>query len=431
MKRNIEQDGDAVIMDAGNLAGVGSNGSTMVQEVMGAGTPEVDSMTSRMWLSNQHAGTIIGKGGANIKQIREESATRVQIAEAAQQGAERLVTVIGPPLSVNRAVELMLDKIEGATDLHRAAEPGGLTAATPHAHTLKLCLSHNQVGAVIGKGGATIKSLREGSGANIKVEEPLVTITGGRAEVVKAHQLTVLKLATVPEEAPPNHPSKYQRTALQPSASPSGPYYGAMAAGYSMAPPTYSQPPVSGYSQQTTYGAAGYTPSPYGQQGQQPRGALPPPIGTAQGMSAGGYYAPQSGYGSPAQPQQGAAYSRAPGAPQYSAGAYQPQSGYAFATSPYEATAPGSGGAGSIGMAQPTGGPDGEVVQLVPSTLAGRLIGKGGSGIRELRDVSRANIKILSECEPGTDQRKVTISGAPDAISLALSMINQRLAQGP
>jgi len=82
-------------------------------------------------------------------------------------------------------------------------------------------------------------------------------------------------------------------------------------------------------------------------------------------------------------------------------------------------------------MAQPTGGPDGDVVQLVPSTLAGRLIGKGGSGIRELRDVSRANIKILSECEPGTDQRKVTISGAPDAISLALSMINQRLAQGP
>jgi len=83
MKRNIEQDGDAVIADAGNVAGVGSNGSTMVQEVMGAGTPEVDSMTSRMWLSNQHAGTIIGKGGANIKQIREESATRVQIAEAA------------------------------------------------------------------------------------------------------------------------------------------------------------------------------------------------------------------------------------------------------------------------------------------------------------------------------------------------------------
>lgn len=33
MKRNIEQDGDAVIMDAGNLAGVGSNGSTMVQGV--------------------------------------------------------------------------------------------------------------------------------------------------------------------------------------------------------------------------------------------------------------------------------------------------------------------------------------------------------------------------------------------------------------
>jgi hypothetical protein len=72
-----------------------------------------------------------------------------------------------------------------------------------------------------------------------------------------------------------------------------------------------------------------------------------------------------------------------------------------------------------------------EALSLPPrvSALAGRLIGKGGSGIRELRDVSRASIRILSDCEPGTEQRKLTVSGTPEAIQMALSMISQKLSQ--
>ena len=71
------------------------------------------------------------------------------------------------------------------------------------------------------------------------------------------------------------------------------------------------------------------------------------------------------------------------------------------------------------------------MMQLVPSALAGRLIGKGGSGIRELRESSRAHIKILTECEPGTELRKVSCSGDAAAVQMAFSLIAQRLAQGP
>jgi hypothetical protein len=95
------------------------------------------------------------------------------------------------------------------------------------------------------------------------------------------------------------------------------------------------------------------------------------------------------------------------------------------------AGAAGAAAAARVTAATPTGGADGEVMQLVPSALAGRLIGKGGSGIRELRDVSRASIRILSDCEPGTEQRKLTVSGTPEAIQMALSMISQKLSQGP
>ena len=69
--------------------------------------------------------------------------------------------------------------------------------------------------------------------------------------------------------------------------------------------------------------------------------------------------------------------------------------------------------------------------QLVPVQLVGRLIGRGGQGIRELREMSRATIKINTDCEPGTEQRKVTVTGTPDQLQFALSLIQQRLAQGP
>ena len=439
---------------------------------MGGGTPAVETMTMRMWFSNLHAGTMIGKGGMNIKAIREESACRVMIAEAAMPGGERLVTIVGPPLSVNRACELMLDRIEAA-QVGEANAFGAVAGTMNSSHILKLCLTNNQVGAIIGKAGAVIKSLREESGANIKVETPtntvsperLVTISGGKAECVRAHQLAALKLATVPEDAPPNHPSKYQRTMPSGGGMPgrtAAPYYGAPPQpGYSALPP-----PASGgyaYSQPAPYGQPALPPQ------QQHMGM--PSMGSPQMGSSQGYYAPPpaayggaphcgapppGAYGAPLASQQ-APYQQSCGGrpvtqgppPSYgsSAACAQPpgyatsaatysHAGYAFAGSAYTngygggacTSAPASSWSGTVPT--PTGGPDGEMMQLIPSIMAGRLIGKGGSGIRELREVSRATVRI-GDSEPGTEQRKVTVSGPPEAVQMALSMIAAKLAQGP
>jgi len=276
-----------------------------------------------------------------------------------------------------------------------------------------------------------------------------------------------MKLSTVPEETPAAHPSKYQRTQQPPMGPPRGgaPFYGA----YGMAPPP-PQPQAgynaaAGYAAGTAYGAAAYG-APHGQQhpgqmvppslyGNNPYAAAPQaggyapaqggPYSAAQGSYGAGRPAPQSA-ASGAFGVQGAGAAQVP--PAASCGCYS-QSGYSFAGYSMDSGG-GSGGGGAVssaaganggggGMARtmtwsaatPTGGPDGEMMQLIPSMLAGRLIGKGGSGIREMREMSHANIRILSDCEPGTDQRKLTVSGAPEAIGMALTMISQRLAQGP
>jgi predicted PilT family ATPase len=65
----------------------------------------------------------------------------------------------------------------------------------------------------------------------------------------------------------------------------------------------------------------------------------------------------------------------------------------------------------------------------VPNELIGCIIGKGGTKIAEIRQISGAMIRI-SNCddrESGVTDRTITISGNPDAVALAQYLINMRL----
>ena len=103
-----------------------------------------------MWMQNNHCGTIIGKGGVNIKAIREQSDCKVQVSELAPGAAERLVTTTGSIAGINKAAELMIEVLEEQA----AADPAAATEGE-RTHTLKLILSNNQVGGIIGKAGVT------------------------------------------------------------------------------------------------------------------------------------------------------------------------------------------------------------------------------------------------------------------------------------
>ncbi|KAG8252697.1 Poly(rC)-binding protein 3 [Homalodisca vitripennis] len=65
----------------------------------------------------------------------------------------------------------------------------------------------------------------------------------------------------------------------------------------------------------------------------------------------------------------------------------------------------------------------------VPNDLIGCIIGKGGTKIAEIRQISGAMIRI-SNCEErdgGATDRTITITGNPDAVALAQYLINMRL----
>jgi len=408
---------------------IGSEGGDLLQTdqpmATDADAPAGDNLTLRMWFSNIEAGTIIGKGGANVKGVREQSGCKVSIAEMAGGGStDRLVSVTGAATAIQHATELILAVLEAnakePADPVQAAAEGGLPASP--SHTLKLMLSNNQVGGVIGKGGASIKQMREESGASVKVEtasplqpERTLTISGARDACVKAILLLALKLATMPDDGPAPAP-KFQKTG--------GPLGGMHAQGY----PGGGQGPFAGASPGSGYppyggpAAGGYPGAPYGggygQGGQQ--------FGGPHGQPQAGYpqqgYAPQQGFA----PQQGYGQS-APGQQGFAPQQGYPQQGYGG----YGVSSQQPGWAGGAAVAPPKPGPGGGMEQLVPVQLVGRLIGRGGSGIKELRDISHAGIKVASDSEPGTDLRKVSVTGTPEQVQVALSLISQRIAMGP
>ena len=82
-----------------------------------------------MWMQNNHCGTIIGKGGVNIKAIREQSDCKVQVSELAPGAAERLVTTTGSIAGINKAAELMIEVLEEQAAADPAAATEGASSA--------------------------------------------------------------------------------------------------------------------------------------------------------------------------------------------------------------------------------------------------------------------------------------------------------------
>jgi polyribonucleotide nucleotidyltransferase len=122
---------------------------------------------------NRTAGAIIGKGGANIREISTTSGARVDVQRRDQHEAhaqERLVTVKGSPSQAAAALGLILSKARSESEEDATENGDAATAADELPMPVKLCVPNELVGHVIGKQGSHIKQVKEDTGADIKVD---------------------------------------------------------------------------------------------------------------------------------------------------------------------------------------------------------------------------------------------------------------------
>ncbi|XP_027560107.1 poly(rC)-binding protein 3 isoform X19 [Geospiza fortis] len=207
-------------------------------------------VTLRLVVPASQCGSLIGKGGSKIKEIRESTGAQVQVAgDMLPNSTERAVTISGTPDAIIQCVKqicvVMLESppkgatipyrpkpastpvifaggqaytIQGQyaiphpdqlTKLHQLAmqqtpfTPLGQTTpafpgldASPPASTHELTIPNDLIGCIIGRQGTKINEIRQMSGAQIKIanategsSERQITITGTPANISLAQYL--------------------------------------------------------------------------------------------------------------------------------------------------------------------------------------------------------------------------------------------------
>jgi len=285
-------------------------------------------------IGNVAAGSVIGKGGEIVAAIRAMAQCKISLTESNPSLPERMITFTGTHGQIMAAFDTVYEKM-----LQGEAETTG-ASAPPTQFTLKLMLSNNQVGSLMGKGGTAVQSIRDTTGANIRVASPkempfgsherLTSVIGETSAVRAAFRMLCAAIANSPS-LPTSSPAPAPSAALTYSA--------------------YSAP---------THAAPAHT--------------------LASTPAYSSYYGSQ------------------------------------FGTTPYQQAAPVT--AVPPGMTTAT--------MHVPDDNIGRVIGKAGSTVAEIRSVTGCNIHVAKK-EPTDWNRLVTITGYPDNIKLAQTLISMKM----
>lgn len=67
-------------------------------------------------------------------------------------------------------------------------------------------------------------------------------------------------------------------------------------------------------------------------------------------------------------------------------------------------------------------------ITYIPNDHVGRVIGRGGSTIRQIQELSGAHMDIAKECRPGEYQREVTVTGTQAQIDQCEDLIRKKVA---
>ena len=154
-------------------------------------------------------GLVIGKGGESIKRIQQESGTKIQFdTSKTDSNGNKICSISGPPECVARAQDMIQDIIDNAA-AHRSGKFMG-------GEEIRMPVPSNRCGAVIGRGGETIRVIKQQSGCDIELDkmskamggdEKIFIIRGPPDRIPLAKQLINEKVRGGNASPPPEHSS--------------------------------------------------------------------------------------------------------------------------------------------------------------------------------------------------------------------------------
>ncbi|XWS24041.1 hypothetical protein CRYUN_Cryun28dG0067000 [Craigia yunnanensis] len=126
--------------------------------------PSLEMLTFRLLCHYERVGGVIGKGGAIIKTLQQETGCEIKVVESISDSEDRIIIISGPTHPDDRISAAQDAVLRVLSRINRA-----LPDSKDKTMMARLLVSSNQIGCLLGKGGAIIAAMRKSSGAHIRI----------------------------------------------------------------------------------------------------------------------------------------------------------------------------------------------------------------------------------------------------------------------
>ncbi|CAI9753515.1 unnamed protein product [Fraxinus pennsylvanica] len=364
----------------------------------GRTNPSPDVVSFRLLCPDEKVGGVIGKGGTIVKALQHETGCEIKVLDGVADSEDRIIVISGPAYPDERISAPQDAVLRVQSRIYRAAPESNEDTLMA-----KLLVSSNQIGCLLGKGGAIIAEMRKSTGAYIRIlgkdkipkcaseNEEVVQINGDFERVEEALLQITARLrdhyfrdAFPPRHHPPN-PGFLDQTPQFPSymgrreLSPSGMF--SLGPSFQKFDAPGGLPLHGGFHPHNDH-------PPFAHDFH--RLGMPPHVSERMPSAPWG---PQGLIEDPGP----IGFPDYPGAPQRRLGGF--------------------GGGNHPAIITST-----TVEVVVPRSVVPAIYGEDGECLRQIREISDANIAI-TDTKPGATETVIIISGTPEQTSAAQSLI--------
>ncbi|KAK6344564.1 RNA binding protein, heterogenous nuclear RNP-K like protein [Orbilia brochopaga] len=124
-------------------------------------------LTLRAIVSSKEAGVIIGKAGKNVADLRDETGVKAGVSKVVPGVHDRVLTVTGNLDGVAKAYAMVAQTLV-------ESPPGAIPTTPMGTHPVRLLISHNQMGTIIGRQGLKIKHIQDVSGVRMVAQKEML-----------------------------------------------------------------------------------------------------------------------------------------------------------------------------------------------------------------------------------------------------------------
>ncbi|KAM1465686.1 hypothetical protein COP2_045531 [Malus domestica] len=126
--------------------------------------PSQEVLTFRLLCPEERVGGVIGKGGTIIKTLKQETGCEIKVMEGVPDSDDRLIVISGPAHPDDR-----ISPVQDAVILVQSRIFRAIPNIKEQSMMARLLVFSNQIGCLLGKGGAIIAEMRKLSRAHIRI----------------------------------------------------------------------------------------------------------------------------------------------------------------------------------------------------------------------------------------------------------------------